>query len=263
MSGPRYTIIPNDAIDQLEGIELKVLLVLGSHANNKGWCSVSQGRIAERLGRARETVNRAIKKLAELGYIEKRELSGPAGRTCFYRVILDRGEPDATQDLVVTPTSQPQADPVTPTSQPLKTAEGGCDCWQITGGVICQQSHNNVLLNEQENPSLVTARGKGRSIALDAFGKATRHSVIMAIDPDLAKVARQEGWLSRLVDFISLKNHFPDERELADLKRRAADIREAWEREGRTAALATFAARQTSVLEEINRAHHSAARGAA
>ncbi|MBN9435064.1 MAG: helix-turn-helix domain-containing protein, partial [Bosea sp.] len=76
MSGPRFSIIPRDAIldDRLEGQDLRVLALLGSHTDNAGWCCRSQVKMARELKCARSTVQRALGRLIECGYLEQRAL---------------------------------------------------------------------------------------------------------------------------------------------------------------------------------------------
>ncbi|WP_193753511.1 helix-turn-helix domain-containing protein [Aureimonas ureilytica] len=91
--GPRYAIIPADAVTDpsLQGPDLKVLALLGRHIDRKGWCVRSQGRMADELGIARGTLQRALGRLVSAGYVEvsheKRRDGGQAANR--YRVILD------------------------------------------------------------------------------------------------------------------------------------------------------------------------------
>jgi hypothetical protein len=115
MSGPRYSIFPADCLSdrRVKDIHLRVLASIGTHTDNKGWCEVNQRKLGEACGKSRETINRAIRDLCDMGYLSKREQKTRAGgRTISqYRVLMDR--PDEAQDAVphVTPSSQP---PVTP-----------------------------------------------------------------------------------------------------------------------------------------------------
>ncbi len=97
MSGPRFSIIPRDAIldDRLEGQDLRVLALLGSHTDNAGWCCLSQVKMARELKCARSTVQRALGRLIECGYLEQRALVRRDGgdRAHEYRVLLDDVRP--------------------------------------------------------------------------------------------------------------------------------------------------------------------------
>lgn len=97
MSGPRLSIIPRLAIvdSRLTATALRVLCILGSHTDSNGWCSRSQGRVADELGCSRTAVNGAIKKLVECGYVQQRALVRKDGgdRSHEYRVLLDEIQP--------------------------------------------------------------------------------------------------------------------------------------------------------------------------
>lgn len=99
---PRYSIIPGDAVydKNLTDFEFRVLGVIGRHSDNNGWCYLNQGKMAEKLGKARPSVNKAIKKLCANGYLHKEDnrsvkLGQKQQNICFYRIIMDRGEPPA------------------------------------------------------------------------------------------------------------------------------------------------------------------------
>ena len=109
MSGPRFSIIPAAAVTdaRLEPRDLQVLCLLGKHTDNNGWCSRSQVKMAGELRCGRATVQRAIARLVEVGYVEHRPLLRRDGgdRAHDYRVVLDQpdrpepagadaGEPD-------------------------------------------------------------------------------------------------------------------------------------------------------------------------
>lgn len=96
MTRPRYSIMPADAFDdqRLGDLHIRVLGILGTHTDNNGWCEVNQKKIAERCGRARETVNRAIRDLCAFGYLRKTDrVTSSNGRTISrYQVVMDREE---------------------------------------------------------------------------------------------------------------------------------------------------------------------------
>lgn len=139
MSGPRYSIIPADCLDdpRFKDVHMRVLLKLGSHTNNRGWCEVNQKKLGEAIGKSRETVNRAIRDLCEMGYLMKREQRTKAnGRTISqYRVLMDR--PDTTPDV---------DPPVKSTSQGVVTPKDHNPCDEATS------QHNDPSSND--HPSL-------------------------------------------------------------------------------------------------------------
>ena len=93
MSGPRYAIIPADAVtdDSLTGPDFRVLALLGKHIDRAGWCTRAQGRMAEELGIARKTLQRSLSRLVEAGYVEVRHKTRRDGGQAAneYRVVLD------------------------------------------------------------------------------------------------------------------------------------------------------------------------------
>lgn len=99
MSGPRLSIIPAGAVTDLslEPRDLQVLCLLGRHTDKAGWCSRSQVRMAGEISCGRATLQRAIERLCEAGWVQKKRLDGaPAdeqpSRSYAYRVILDRDD---------------------------------------------------------------------------------------------------------------------------------------------------------------------------
>ena len=93
MSGPRFSIIPAAAVvdSRLEGRDLQVLALLGTHTNEDGWCRRSQVKMAEQLKCARSTVQAALRRLGEAEYVEvKTETRRDGGDAShWYRVCLD------------------------------------------------------------------------------------------------------------------------------------------------------------------------------
>lgn len=93
MSQGRFAIIPARALDDAElgAAALKVLLVLGTHADREGWCFPSQDTVADRLGVSRQAVGKQIAALARLGYLEIHKTLRPDGRQGVnrYRVLYD------------------------------------------------------------------------------------------------------------------------------------------------------------------------------
>ncbi|WP_420433061.1 helix-turn-helix domain-containing protein [Hyphobacterium sp.] len=97
MSGPRLSVIPAGALDDMtrgdmKPMDLRVLCALGTFTNDAGWARVRQDTLADRAGTTRETANRCIGRLVKLGWVEKH-----AGRTAAsassYRVKLDVDRP--------------------------------------------------------------------------------------------------------------------------------------------------------------------------
>lgn len=121
MSGPRYSIFPADCLSdpRCKDVHLRVLATIGTHTDNRGWCTVNQRKLGETCGKTRETINRAIRDLCEMGYLSKRDQETKAGgRTISqYRVLMDR--PDEALDV---------ADPVTSKSQGAVTPEDHNPC---------------------------------------------------------------------------------------------------------------------------------------
>lgn len=91
----RYAMIPSDAVDdaELTLADLRVLGVIGYHAGRKKPAWPKQKTIAERLGIARETVNRSVRRLHRKGYIDIAHQFDEAGgqRESYYFV---RNDPD-------------------------------------------------------------------------------------------------------------------------------------------------------------------------
>ncbi len=256
---PRFSVIPARAIHELDGLDLKVLLMLGTHTDNEGWCEVSQTKMAELLSKARETINRVIKRLCDAGYVQKLE---PSGRRsiCYYRVILDRGEPDETQDLVVTQGSQqtPETDfDVTPASQQ-------CDVQEITGGVISKHvTHKRPYSNEKKkntapreaaepaspnpDPQPLDRRSPAKAgQSLEPYRLACE-----LIGPELAGDGLQGEWLGRLFDFIVKRGGMPDRHELEDLKRKAEAAKRELTALGNGKLLESSRRREASLYRDI------------
>lgn len=93
MSQSRYALIPSAAISdtRLTPVQLRVLLAIGSFTSKDQECFPKQKTIADLLGIARETVNRACARLTELGYVsvEHQHRADGGQRENLYRVILD------------------------------------------------------------------------------------------------------------------------------------------------------------------------------
>src|ERR1043166_330252 len=78
---PRYSIIPAGAVidPSIERGDLRVLCFLGIHTDKLGWCFLSQGTIAAELDCGRSTVQRALTRLVEAGWVQAKG-SNIAGR---------------------------------------------------------------------------------------------------------------------------------------------------------------------------------------
>lgn len=95
----RFSIIPAMAVtdQRLEPRDLQVLCLLGRHTDDLGWCCRSQVKMARELGCGRATVQRALQRLVEAGYLEHRAKQRDSGADAAhdYRVVIDPPEPAA------------------------------------------------------------------------------------------------------------------------------------------------------------------------
>ena len=101
MNGPRFSIIPAGAIfdRSLEPRDLQVIGLLGCHTDKAGWCSRSQVKMARELNCSRGSVQNALDRLCEAGWVEKKrrdveveEAGKHPSRAYAYRVLLDRDD---------------------------------------------------------------------------------------------------------------------------------------------------------------------------
>lgn len=101
MNGPRFSIIPAGAIFDrtLEPRDLQVIGLLGCHTDKAGWCSRSQVKMARELNCSRGSVQNALDRLCEAGWVEKKrrdveveEAGKHPSRAYAYRVLLDRDD---------------------------------------------------------------------------------------------------------------------------------------------------------------------------
>jgi DNA-binding MarR family transcriptional regulator len=108
MSGHRLSVIPAGAIldPGLKSGDIRVLALLGKYTNDSGWCYYSQVRMAKELNVSRSTVQLALNRLEEAGWVQRRARATDDGRTTFYdyRVLLDK---DAS-DIRKAPPSAPE-----------------------------------------------------------------------------------------------------------------------------------------------------------
>lgn len=101
MSEGRYTLTPSAAVfdDRLTHIQYRVLAALGSYTGKDRTAWPRQGEIAKRMGIDRKSVNRACKKLHDLGYVVMRPQyreDGSRGANHYF-VLLDGGVPPEVQ----------------------------------------------------------------------------------------------------------------------------------------------------------------------
>lgn len=98
----RFSIIPAQAVtdQRLEPRDLQVLCLLGRHTDDLGWCCRSQVRMAKELSCGRATVQRALGRLVDAGYLEHRpkQRSSGADAAHDYRVVIDPPEAPAEAD---------------------------------------------------------------------------------------------------------------------------------------------------------------------
>jgi hypothetical protein len=90
----RFAITPARAVEdhRLGDAGYRVLACLGTYADKDGWCWPSTGAVARRLGVTRQAVQRSLKQIAELGYMEvtpHRRADGGFDRN-RYRLLFDR-----------------------------------------------------------------------------------------------------------------------------------------------------------------------------
>ena len=79
---------------RLTGIDCHVLMSIGRNANGSGWCFFNQGKLAEEMGVPRPSVNRAVARLVEFGYITKCDINHGKDRRypqgiCQYQLLFD------------------------------------------------------------------------------------------------------------------------------------------------------------------------------
>jgi DNA-binding MarR family transcriptional regulator len=94
MNSGRFAITPARAVEdhRLGDAAYRLLACLGTYADKDGWCWPSMPTLAERLGKTRQAVQRSIRQLAEIGYLEvepRRRPDGSQDRN-RYRLLFDR-----------------------------------------------------------------------------------------------------------------------------------------------------------------------------
>jgi len=88
------SIIQAVAIDdcRVGAAELRVLVALGTYADAEGWCWPKQKQLAVRIGVTRQAVSKALRDLAEHGYIEIHEQHDEATGSQIasrYRIVME------------------------------------------------------------------------------------------------------------------------------------------------------------------------------
>lgn len=165
MSGPRYTILPNELLadQRLERSHISVVNVLGNHANRSGWCKLKQKTIADAAGVTRETVNRALADLEAWGWIEKAVRPGYASQ---YRLCMDsKADPFEAEK----PAKGCEAEI---TSGCDGTDHTGCDVGDHTGCDLQGSHHKNDLSNDLDKRLAPTRSKKDYQNGLNKEEKA-------------------------------------------------------------------------------------------
>jgi hypothetical protein len=108
----RYSVLPGCAADDLRlaGVHFRILAFLGRFNQRKGWCRLSQTKLAELFGVCRQTINKATGELVEWGYLEKQSQEKSSDTFCLYRTIIDRAkEGGEVSDVADTPRGEVSA----------------------------------------------------------------------------------------------------------------------------------------------------------
>lgn len=179
---PRYSIIPYRAgLDsRLQGASLRLLNLLGGHANSAGWCFPSQYTLATLLNVSQQAVSKQIKSLHRLGYIEVYyRINGHGQKTnCIYRIMHDdfkprdmSGLPDTFKvselQILPEPTGTEVAIPQPPgcgsnTNNPQVVTPQPASCCPTTSEVVVTTQLTSQLIdkenNKQEEVNLPRAR---------------------------------------------------------------------------------------------------------
>jgi DNA-binding transcriptional MocR family regulator len=114
MAGPRYSIIPADAVmdRELSRLALHVLTALGTHADNNGWCIVKQKTLAERIGSTPNSIANALRELIKRGYVRSRQRHGMNGVRLanLYQIVMDREPSEALVEDGISDAPPPSTD---------------------------------------------------------------------------------------------------------------------------------------------------------
>jgi DNA-binding transcriptional MocR family regulator len=100
----RFAIIPASIYEdrRLDCHLRDTLSLLSTYADRNGWCWPNQETLASTLRLSRETINRHLRQLVELGYVESRRRQNG----CLYRLLYDRHGDDAADPDVTPPSHQ-------------------------------------------------------------------------------------------------------------------------------------------------------------
>ena len=87
----RFSAVPRAAIDDdnLTHLDLLVLMALGCHTDEAGWCWPSQATLAKKARLSRNSVTASIRNLVKFGYVEVFKPENGDLSKIRYRVILD------------------------------------------------------------------------------------------------------------------------------------------------------------------------------
>ena len=90
----RFCIVPARAIEdrRLGAAAFRTLCCLGTYGDKDGWCFPSVGTVSRRLGITRQAVQRSLRQIGDLGYVEtRRQTRHDGGDTAnLYRLLFDR-----------------------------------------------------------------------------------------------------------------------------------------------------------------------------
>lgn len=93
MSNARFSILQARAVKdkRITDAQFRTLAALGMYTDNEGWCFPKQSTIGKDLGKSRQSVNRDIKALKELGYlqVESRFREDGSQTSNLYRLRFD------------------------------------------------------------------------------------------------------------------------------------------------------------------------------
>ena len=173
LGNPRFSIIPAAAVtdDRIEPRDLQVLALLGRHTDNLGWCCRSQVRMAKELRCGRATVQRALARLVDVGYLEHRPQWRRSGgdAAADYRVVFDQLDASVAQEAA--PESAPQGVPTD--GQRVPTQDGQGVPAQDGQGVPTHERAPRLTTPDKRTPDKRTERERARDEDKD-FEKALR-----------------------------------------------------------------------------------------
>jgi hypothetical protein len=224
----RFSIIPSAALDdpKISAMDLRVLALIGSYTGKDMTCYPRQSTLADRLGVARETINRAVMSLAKAGYlvvIQQRRGDG-GQRENLYQVRLD---PDVKSLEKAPPpvihrshplcaTDHTPCDPqITPRTRTIRTRTIRTNPLTPKGG-----THSPESLFEDEDESALSpktphppssarppAPHEGEAVGKEAPAKSRERSSRAKVKAQLAKIDVDP---SRLIDAVRSWASSPD-----------------------------------------------------